>query len=511
MNEEILALLQKTGGVSDSQFGVGDAMSLSQIQELSKALLAPESVDALYTDAGGVVTRQSLEGTLASLTLNTNDFTFWQDVNKTNARSTVHEFDQETGFGLSDGGFVDQIENPEFRDPDFDKQIVIMKYMSEGWTVGDVELQVDSIIERKAMNQRQAMKRLLRNLDMAMYRGNSAWVPKAIDGLEATIASQSSDQVRDLRGGNLDMAVFNTSAQLITEGNGQPDNSRVYMSPAAVTNLHNIIEQSAEGQLVRKNTTMGAAGQTIGGNIGSIMTSFGTMQPRIDKLLGLSYEARGVPVYYDKTTKSPKEGATSEKAPSVPTVTLANNATATGSQFAASTTRPSGVKYNYRVAAMNEYGRSIASVSVESSAAVAAGGAITLTITPNQLDSGSKLPTCFEIYSEKVSGSGDFKYLHTVPVSSSNPLTAVTYQDKNDYIPGTARMFIVDQTTSGESRCMAMSQLLPIHNTDLAKIGRFDQGLINLYIAPIYYKPNVLIEIRNIGIGQARQNIFNIV
>jgi len=510
MNEEILALLQGTGGLSDSQNGI-DSMSLSQVQELSKALLAPESVNALYQDAGGVIAKQSLENTLASLTLNANDFTFWQDVNKTNASSSVHEFDQETGSGISDGGFVNQMENPEFRDPDFEKKIVIMKYLSEGWTVGDVEMNVASIIERKAFAQKAAMLRLMRNVDMAMYRSNSAWVPKAFDGLEATIAGQSSDQVRDLRGGNLTMSVFNTSAQLIMEGNGQPDNSRVYMSPAAVTNLHNIIEQSAEGQLVRKNTTMGAAGQTIGGNIGRIMTSFGSMTPRIDKLLGLSYEARGVPVYYDRNTGTSKEGATSEKAPSIPTVTLANNTGVTGSNFSASTTRPSGVKYNYRVAAMNEYGRSVASVSVESSAAVAAGGAITLTITPNQLDAGSKLPTCFEIYSEKVSGSGDFKYLYTVPANSSNSLTAVTYQDKNDYIPGTARMFIVDQTTAGESRCMAMSQLLPIHNVNLAKIGRFEQGLINLYVAPIYYRPNVLIEIRNIGIEQARQNIYNIV
>jgi len=70
-------------------------------------------------------------------------------------------------------------------------------------------------------------------------------------------------------------------------------------------------------------------------------------------------------------------------------------------------------------------------------------------------------------------------------------------------------MYIVDQTTQGEDRVMAYSQLLPIHNTDLAKTGRFSQGLINLYGTVKYYKPNVLIEIRNIGVNQSNTNQFN--
>ena len=70
-------------------------------------------------------------------------------------------------------------------------------------------------------------------------------------------------------------------------------------------------------------------------------------------------------------------------------------------------------------------------------------------------------------------------------------------------------MYIVDQTTAGEDRVMAYSQLLPIHNTDLAKLGRYSQGLINLYGAVKYYKPQVLVEIRNIGVTQSNPNLFN--
>jgi hypothetical protein len=499
INEEML--------LQDSEFGVS---TISEIQELTKALLAPGSSDDLYNTPGGVLTKQSLEGMLADLTLNATDFTLWQDINKLKAASTVEEFDQQIGLGINDGGFVGQIENPEFRDPDFIKQIAIVKFMSEGWTVGDVAEATDTIIDQRTRSQRSAMNRLLRNVNRAFYSGNVAWVPKSFDGLEKTIAGSSSSQIRDMRGGNVTMNTFNIVGQLITEGNGHVENAKIYVSPAGIQNLSKIIEAGAASTGDRKIVEMGKEGITIGGKISGIMTNFGSMLPRMDKILGLEYESKTVPQYYDENSATWVEGATSDKAPSMPSISLANNATIANSLFSAGTVRPSGVKYNYRVVAKNAYGRSKGSVAVQSTSVVAVGGGVTITITPAPGDSGSNLPDCFEIYSEKVGGSGVYRYLTTV-AAATNKLAAVTYADKNDFIPGTARMFIVDQTSTGEQRVMAFSQLLPIHNTDLAKTGRFTQGLINLYGVPKYYKPNVLIEIRNIGVDQSNINLYNTV
>ena len=499
LNEEMMLL--------DTKYG---ASTITQIQELTKALLAPGSSDDLYNTPGGVLTKQSLEGMLAALTLEATDFTFWQDINKLKAASTVEEFDQQIGLGINDGGFVGQIENPEFRDPDFIKQIAIVKFMSEGWTVGDVAEATDTIIDERTRSQRSAMNRLLRNVNRAFYSGNSTWIPKSFDGLEKTIAASSSSQIRDMRGGNVTMNTFNLAGQLITEGNGHVENAKIYVSPAGVQNLSKIIEAGAASTGDRKIVEMGKEGITIGGKISGIMTNFGQMLPRMDKVLGLEYESKSVPQYYDENSLSWVEGATSDKAPTMPAIVLTNGTTTTGSLFSAGTVRPSAVKYNYRVVAKNAYGRSVGSVAVESTSVVAAGGSISIAITPASGDSGSNLPDSFEIYSEKVGGSGVFRYLTTVD-AGSNKLSAVTYVDKNDYIPGTARMFIVDQTNSGEQRVMAFSQLLPIHNTDLAKTGRFTQGLINLYGVPKYYKPNVLVEIRNIGVEQSATNLFNTV
>lgn len=493
--------------LSDSIMGEANS---SQMEALSKALLAPGSADDLYNTPGGSLTNQSLENMLADLTLNATDFTLWQDMNKINASSTVEEYDQQIGLGISDGGFVGQMENPEFRDPDFQKQIAIVKFMSEGWQVADVAEATNTIIDERTRGQRAAMNRLLRNLNLNLYSGDSAMVPKSIDGLSKTISEESVDQVRDMRGGSVSMNTFNLMGQLITEGNGRVENSKIYVSPAGVQNLSKIIESGAASTGDRKIVEMGSNGVTIGGRISGIMTAFGNMTPRIDKLLGMAYESKQVPQYRNSSTGNWVEGATSDKAPSMPTIVLTNGTTTTDSLFSTGTTRPSGVKYNYRVVSKNAYGRSVGSVAVESTSVVAAAGSISIAITPYASDSGSKLPSSFEIYSEQVGGSGVFRYLTTV-AAESNPLAVATYVDKNDYIPGTARMFIIDQTSQGEDRVMAYSQLLPIHNTDLAKTGRFSQGLINLYGVPKYYKPNVLVEIRNIGVDQTSGNLFNTV
>ena len=491
--------------LSDSEMSVNSA---AQISDLSKALLAPGSVDNMYNTPGGSLTMQSLEGMLADLTLHANDFTLWQDLNKIKAFSTVEEYDQQIGLGISDGGFVGLMESPEFSDPDFLKQIAIVKFMSEGWKVSDVQEATNTIVNVRTRQQRSAMNRLLRNLNRALYNGNSAWIPESVDGLATTIAATSSQQVYDMRGGSISMSTLNLIGQLITEGNGNADGANIYASPAGIQNLSTIIESDGTTTNNRKIIKSGDGSVTIGGRITEVMTNFGAMKPRLDKVLGLEFEAQSVPQYYNNASKTWVEGASSDKAPSAPTIAKADNTGVSGSLFSGSGVRPSGVVYRYRVSARNKYGRSVACAAV-SSGSVASGGAVTLTITPSQADAGDKTPTCFVIYSEKVAASGDYKYLDTVAASASNPLAAVTYQDKNLLIPGTARMFVIDQTSAGEQRVIAYSQLLPIHNTDLAKTGRYTQGLINLYGAMKYYKPNVLVEIRNIGVSQTTGNLFN--
>jgi len=70
-----------------------------------------------------------------------------------------------------------------------------------------------------------------------------------------------------MRGGSVTMNVFNLMAQLITEGNGHVENSRIYVSPAGIQNLSTIIESQAASSGDRKIVEMGKNGITIGGKI----------------------------------------------------------------------------------------------------------------------------------------------------------------------------------------------------------------------------------------------------
>jgi hypothetical protein len=482
------------------------------VYEMQKALLAPQSVDDLYNTSGGVLTNQQLEGMLATLTLSDKNYVMWQDIPRVRAFSTVNEFDQEIGMGVNDGGFVPQMGNPEFKDPEYIKQIATVSYMSEGWTVGDVEAATQRIVGPER-SKRRAMSRLLRNLSLALYDGDSTCIPESIDGISKAIADSGYvDNAIDLRGGNLTEDVFNLAGQTIIDNNGEPENAMVYMSPAGVQNLHSIITSTADVTTNRKITDMGDGNIKIGGTIKAVATAFGDMALRRDKLLGMSYEGNGVPKIFNKSTKSFYESATSVLAPSVPTVTAtAVAAPVAGSLFSAGTTRPSGTKQRYRVCARNAFGRSIASTVAETAGNVAADGAVDIKITPNQNDSGDKSATCYVIYGEKVYNSGEFRFLDKIPVASPNPLADVTYRDLNKYIPGTARSFIIDQTKSGEDRVMALAQLLPIHNTPLGKAGRYTAGLINLYLTMKYYKPGAMVEIRNVGVEKANINQINFV
>ena len=487
-----------------------DSAHNSDAEDLQKALLAPGSAGELYSTAGGSLTNQSLEGMLSSLTLKQSDFTIWQDISKTKGSSTVLEYAQETGLGISDAGsFVQQMGNPEFRDPDFVKGIAQVKFMSEGWQASHVAMATDTIIDEKTKMQRSAMSRLLRSVNTSLFTGDSSLNPMSFDGVAKTISSEGgTDQVRDMRGGNLTIGTLDIAGQIIFDANGEVDNSKVYMSAGGVNNLSKLLQNGAGTN--RNIIESGEKGITLGGEVNNIRTSFGIMQKRVDKTLGMAYENKRVP-QYKNSAGALVEGATSDNAPSMPAITLTNQSSVSGSYFTPGVVRPSGVKYGYRVVSKNSNGSSIACAEVVSTSAVADGGAVSISIQPFVGDSASKLPSYYEIYSTKVGESGTYRYMTSVAANATNALSPVAYVDKNDYIPETARMFVVDQTTSGEARVMNFHQLMPIHNVDLAKMGNYDQGLINLWGTPMFYKPNSLVEIRNIGVDQTAPNIYNVI
>jgi hypothetical protein len=166
--------------------------------------------------------------------------------------------------------------------------------------------------------------------------------------------------------------------------------------------------------------------------------------------------------------------------------------------------RPTGnLLYNYRVAAGNRFGLSIACASANAGSTnyIVPGGSNTLAIT--KAGTGA-VPTYHEIYSEQVCASGDFKLIDRVAYTAS----PMNYVDKNINIPGTARMFLLDLTSIGEERTFMLKRLAPLFSQEYARIGPWRWGTVSLYATPQFYAPLRFVEFKNVPIALQSANKF---
>lgn len=491
--------------------GIG---TMEEVNALLKALQAPESMGDFAATGAGPLTPQSLEGTMVQLTFTDKLLSLWKDIPKGNASSTVEEFTRKLGLGLNDGGWVSQMENPESRDPKYGRDFAVVKFLRDKWEAGSVASYTKAITSTEVEQKKSAVTRLLRRLNQTLYSGNSDLSATSIDGFQKIIEDNgSADHVIDFRGNYPTQPVFNDSAQLMFESLANPDGAGLYVSPGGLNALSGILDNTASSNTLQRyiqGIVSGDGKMDIGHSMGDIITNYGKIKPKIDLLLGQEYENKTIPkIPNPSDPKQLIEGATSAQAPGTPTIAITTQTTAAGSLFSAGGVRKSGSVYQYRVCAVNRFGRSAACAAAHcvvvedetpTDTPVLTGGSNTVTITPG---SGSFPAEYFEIYSEQVAGSGDFKLLGKIAVNGSTP---VPFVDKNEDIPGTARLFLLDFTSQGEDRAFQFKQLAPLHNEPLGKVGPYTHGLVNMYGVPIYYKPKAFIMFKNIPVTKYSPN-----
>jgi hypothetical protein len=480
------------GGI-DEGYGIAGNDEKDQLMELTKALQAQEGVtDISDLEGGGALQVQSLEGQLALLTFNEKHLVFFKDIGITKGFSTLEEYSVQDGYG-AEGGFVDQMENPEEGDPDFRRAFAVMKYIRTLWKVSDVIGYTKTISNAEVKAVQAAMMRALRTTEKTLFFGDSSMIPQSFDGIIKTIKDEgTADHVRDLRGASINSSSLRDGAELVSGNFGEATD--MYMSLATKTSIDQLLGTGTPNnvRLNQDQIRSGSGVLPLGHSIDEMRTSYGNFALKPDVFL--NKENWDVPKIKDPSNpKSLIEGATSAKAPATPTFALVVNApTVTGSLWSATAGDSGGAiagTYEYRVCSVNQYGKSAAAVA--QSAAVAANGAITINITSG---GGSYAPTAYEIFRETTPGSGKMRYLTTVTAA------AATYQDKNEELPGTAIAVLVDNTVNGEYRTMALSQLAPMHKVKYAKIAPYNWGACNFYITPKWYEPKRYVLYKNIGV-----------
>jgi hypothetical protein len=492
--------------MQDPEFAVGFGQtSFDEILQLNKALEANTATTNIADLRQlGALQPQSLEDMLFTLMYGVKHFVLWNDVPKAGAKSTLEEYNTLNGYG-TEGGWTLQMETPQESDFSATRNFSFMKFLREQWKISDVGGLVETVPNVEIQQKNAAVNRLLRKATTGMYFGDSAIIPEQIDGFYKTIKALGnvSNNV-DARGGAVTQLHFDQVSEGITANFGTVDGAGVYVSPGGTTAINQVLRTNGATTTQRIIQPGANGGISLGGRITEIVTPFGTMVPKTDIFLPTMFESHDVPKVFDQATKTLVEGATSGLSPNIPTVTVAATATVTGSLFTSSTgVRPYGATYNYRVYAVNRFGKSIACAQVNAGAPVANGGGNTLTITPAL--SGASTATGFVILSEQVAGSGVFRWIGSV---AANGVTPVTFVDYNDVIPGTTVIFIMDFASAGEMTSYVMKRLAPLYSQELAKIGMYRWGITNLYITPQYIAPLRYGMIRNVSVSSESKSPY---
>lgn len=469
--------------------------SVEEAEGLVKALQAQEGItDIANLQGGGALQPQSLETQLAMLTFSEKHLRLFKDIGVVKAYSTLEEYSVQDGYG-QEGGFVDQIQNPEEADPSFRREFAVVKYIRTLWRTADVLQYARTISDAEVKNVQGAMIRAMRIAERTLFFGDDDVIPQSWPGLRKTILTQTTpDHVVDLNGGTLNETLFKQASELIYHNYGMPTD--MYVSLATQTQIDSLLFDAGSQRYNQEVVSSGSGLIALGHTVTQMRTSFGNFNFKPD--IFVNPESQGVPkIPNPANTKQQIEGATSAKSPATPTFALVVNAPTVADSNWKSTNPVGAVSgtWAYRVSAINQFGKSQAAVSKNDT--VLDDGSISVNITPG---AGAFPATGYEVYRETLPGNGIFRLVATVTA------LAAAYEDKNRTIAGTSQSFLIDNTTVGEMRTLALAQLAPMHKVKYAKIAPYDWGTVNFYAVPKYYAPLRFVLFKNIGVSRATKS-----
>lgn len=301
---------------------------------------------------------------------------------------------------------------------------------------------------------------LLKNLENALFFGNSALIPEQVDGLEKLITDAAPDNVVDLRGAALTEGAMNDMLLQIRQNYGMATDA--YFSAGAFSDL-------AKQVYERQRFALAPAP----GTLGTTVTAFQGQHGKINLHDHVFFE--------DEQSSLAAGLGDSSKAPITPSITVAPAAAGTGSQFIPA----DDGTYIYQVVAGNKYGLS---APVDTAAVlVASGESVTFTVAD-----GGQGTTFYEIYRSDVDGAVSTAKLMT-RVARTGATQVIT--DSNADIPGTTKGFVLQQN----QRSMSWAQLLPMTRVPLATIDTSIRWAQVVYGAIKLYTPARNIVVKNIG------------
>jgi len=463
------------------------ASSASEIEELNKALQA--GYQRPPASGGSALRVESLEATLRIVTFTLQNIKLWKAITKLPAFSTVEEYNLLTNYGADAGVFTNEGDLPQTQDSTYQRQVAYVKFLGTTREVTHPMTLVrpanGNIIGLETQN---GAVWLVERLERALFAGRSDSVPQSFDGIESQILagvniadpnsqlyptitdpSQIADTVViDMRGADLDENILETAANFIVQNYGTPTD--LFLAPYAMSQLAKEFYPRE-----RVNLPYPTEGK-VGLAVNSMVTNAGLVQFNPDIFLR-SGRNNGI--------KTPPTAATSANAPSTPTsIASAAPGVDANSQFTAANTGT----FFWAATAINNYGES-APTAASSSQTIPAGDSVVLTITA----AASTYPiTGYRIYRGTSATVSSMQYVTTLPAPATG---SITYTDRNWFLPGTSRAYMLQQNIQN----LSFRQLAPMLKIPLATIAASIRWMQLLYGTPIIYTPAKNVVFINVG------------
>ena len=491
--------------------GFGGNASQGDVDALNKALDAGSEIvrPGAPTAGDGFSLRvESLEQTLKNTTFRMEHVRFWKALPKIPAYNTVEEYNQIQSYANNQySSFVTEGQLPVSTDATYRRQYAKIKFMGTQRSVSHVMSMVkpahgNVIAQETIAGTMYLLEQLERHLftgDSTMTMTNNAAKAEGLefDGLETLIFPGSSanpfstalaDHVIDLRGAPLTEDNIIDGALTISDAPAYGRPTHLFLNPKAHSDLAKSFFPKARYDVFQKQDN-GIAGLTLGG----VTTQAGVVALEPD-------------VFIDEGANFPGIGAGATGAavaaggpPGLPAVTAVAGAAPPGaSQWATGTGDHDAGTYFWAVQAVNEFGASNVSIA-GTTATVAAGQTVTLTITPATTIENPAAARYFNIFRSKRSGlNTDLFYIGRVAnggAAAPAPVGTFVYEYLNQNLPQTSKGYMLQLDPSN----ISFAQLAPMVKIPLATIDSSIRWMQLLYGAMKLYTPRHNVLYKNIG------------
>jgi hypothetical protein len=400
----------------------GGFMSVSDVDELRKALEAGYGTDMSALTGGAALRVQSLDATMQAILADQSHFALFNALPKPSAGATVDEWTEAT----SQGGFPGSSFNSEAgsilaAQGTYARRVGLVKYLMTKCEVSFVTTLQNAMVSAEAQENTMGTLRLLRDAEHGMFYGDSSVVSTEFDGIVKQMTDLgSTDHIIDAEGKSL------TSINGVVQAGGVIGGidafgvpTHLFVSPAVGADM------DANFDPAYRVALSSGAPAVRGTPVRGIVTAQGDVQMVRDVFI--RDEGKQKPFEVDFSALATANAAF------VPVSAAGVAAADTASKFAAG----HAGNYYYAVAGITQAGQSAVVKSAQ--VAVAAGDKVTLTITA----SSGGAETGYAIYRSRMNGTNttsDFRLVTRVAKAGAT----TTFVDHNRLIPGTSIAVIMN-------------------------------------------------------------------